>query len=142
MPLFVVAVAMCFLPADDADTSARLFEDRATAEGLTVAGWRGAGGAGLLQRVPAAGELLEVEPGAEAAAGAGEHDLGALFLAEFFGGHFEFGAQLRELHQHHDVTGDVEPQRDFINGIAFQKCVRRVQRRPKADQPHSTQKRT
>ncbi|MCA1587718.1 MAG: glutamate synthase subunit alpha, partial [Chloroflexi bacterium] len=36
-----VAVAMCFLPADDPDSAARLVEGRAAAEGLTVAGWRG-----------------------------------------------------------------------------------------------------
>ena len=35
-----VAVAMCFLPAGDARASASLFEARARAEQLTVAGWR------------------------------------------------------------------------------------------------------
>ena len=35
-----VAIAMCFLPAGDAEGAARLVEERATAEGLTVAGWR------------------------------------------------------------------------------------------------------
>ena len=46
-----VAIAMCFLPpgAEDAEAAARLFEDRAAAEQLTVAGWRD---------VPVACELL------------------------------------------------------------------------------------
>ncbi|MGH2382445.1 MAG: hypothetical protein ACRDG7_14675, partial [Candidatus Limnocylindria bacterium] len=35
-----VAIAMCFLPPDDADPAARLIESRAGNEGLTVAGWR------------------------------------------------------------------------------------------------------
>ncbi len=35
-----VAVAMCFLPPDDAKAGARLIEARATADGLAVAGWR------------------------------------------------------------------------------------------------------
>ena len=35
-----VAVAMCFLPAADADGAAGFVEERAAAEGLTVAGWR------------------------------------------------------------------------------------------------------
>jgi glutamate synthase (ferredoxin) len=35
-----VAIAMCFLPADDAPAASRLFEERALAEDLKVAGWR------------------------------------------------------------------------------------------------------
>ncbi len=35
-----VAVAMCFLPADDAEQAAATFERSARDEGLTVAGWR------------------------------------------------------------------------------------------------------
>ena len=44
-----VAVAMCFLPPEDAEAAARLVEQRATAEGLSVAAWRD---------VPVAGELI------------------------------------------------------------------------------------
>src|SRR5687767_4335932 len=35
-----VAIAMCFLPSDGPDGATRLFDERALAEGLAVAGWR------------------------------------------------------------------------------------------------------